>query len=192
MSFKVNQDGDAEINIKPKDLLSYTSGLMDAVSKLERKNKEKIFKFLVNLIENGGRNQTQAAVDAGFGSDDEAGRNVASVEATRLLADPKIWSIYDEILRLRFLSQNFVKLLQKEHIIMMYYRIAVDCEQKQPKQSLSALREIGLLCGYYGEDENDNEKLKDVLDALISNHSSITSYQSFSDSLEKVDKKTVN
>jgi hypothetical protein len=84
------------------------------------------------------------------------------------------------LLKRKFLSQQFVQMLQKEDIIMLYYQIAMQCVASQPKNSIACLKEIGMLCGFYEQKDSDTDALKAVLEALIANNDAIAQYKALS------------
>ncbi len=153
------------LTIKEQNLHAIVKDLMDKALAISRPNKEKICRFVVNLVENGGK-KADAAMAAGYGSKkDENGnersfddrRNIASSEAYRLLKNDAIFAVYEALLSHRFLSNIFVNHLKKEHLASVFYQAGMialeDClnSGKKITPAIAALREAGILAGFYDE-----------------------------------------
>ncbi len=125
---------------------------MQEAANLDRPNKEKICDFIINLSNNGGKQQ-QAALDAGYGnaSTDE-GRNVAGATAARLLRDVRISELYEKLKNLKFSSEIFTKSFTKDHIVAIYYQLGMKLVDKNPAKAIVAWKEAATLSGFY-EDE---------------------------------------
>ncbi|WP_299079087.1 hypothetical protein [uncultured Paraglaciecola sp.] len=158
------------LRIKEYDLHEIIKDLVDAALEIDRPNKEKICKFIVNLVDNGG-NKTMAAIDAGFGAKkgkdgkartlDER-KAVASTEGDRLLRNAAISSLYEKLLSHRFISTIFTKTFTKEHSANILYQIGMNTYETNPRQAIAAFKEASTLAGHYKDmdDSSDEEKQK--------------------------------
>lgn len=162
---------DKTIKIKEHDLHEIVKSLMDKAIAIDRPNKEKICNFIINLVENGGKRRV-AAYDAGYGTErdengnvrtDEERKNIAGVEATRLLRDDKILAVYEELRAHKFLARVFVRTLKKEHLISVLYQAGIKalCSEKYMKSGVAALKEVGILAGFYSD-----ESMREAADFL--------------------------
>ncbi len=140
----------SNISIKEMDLNVLTEELVNEALEIDRPDRERICNFVLNLATNGGR-RTQAALDAGYGSNDEAGKKVASSKAARLLENAGISSLYKKICAYKFRQNIFVKLIEKQHLTHMLYQLAISCQKNNPRASIGAIQEIGKLSGFYEE-----------------------------------------
>lgn len=145
-----------------QDLNKIIYEMVEEVISIDRPNKEKICNFVVNLVLNGG-NQTQAALDAGYSKES------ARQEASRLLTNDNIRSIYERMLSHRFISQIFRKTLSKEHLVNLCYQIAQRNFYSEKTQSVAvkAIEQICKIMGYYEPIETKNiQDYGDLLEQL--------------------------
>lgn len=184
------------LTIKEQDLHAIVKDLMDKALAISRPNKEKICKFVVNLVENGGH-KTKAALDAGYGEEKdrngqkqtlEQRKGIASTEAIRLLKSAEISAVYESLLSHRFLSQVFVKNLTKEHIISILYQAGLIglCSERNFKSGISALVEASKLAGF-----SDDDSRKDI-DRLIAAQEEIARASTILPSLVAQARKTLS
>lgn len=166
------------ITIKEQDLHAIVQDLMDKALAINRLNKEKICQFVVNLVENGGH-KTKAALDAGYGAkkdkdgkvrNDKERNHIACSEATQLLSNADISSVYETLLAHRFMSKIFVKNLTKEHLTSILYQAGLKGlnSERNFKSGISAIVEAAKLAGFYNEDsKKDSDDLDDKKEELI-------------------------
>ncbi len=144
--------------------------ILKAFGKIKSKQRGKIIKFLVNMILTGG-NQTQSALEAGFGNmrgtaeNDEKKRfQNAAAEATRLLKIPQVKEAYgllqedsyiDDVLRLMVRKDNLIKLLF-DHALFHFY--------SDKNTFKSDIELIARLSGYFDNEDPRlaNKELKGI------------------------------
>ena len=164
------------IRVKEHDLHVIIKDLIDKALEIDRPNKEKICRFIVNLVNNGG-NKSIAAMDAGLGGSEkdangnkrtfEQMRSAAATEANRLLKNAQILSVYEKLLAHRMTSIIFTQSMSKEHIINVLYQIGINSHDKNPRQAVAALKEAATLAGYYRENaQGDEENVLQKIDEL--------------------------
>lgn len=184
---------ESPITVKAENLQVLVEDMFKGTKVFERTRGKQICRMVFELVKNGG-NKTEAGMVAGLArSHDDDGnrrdeakrRQVAVVEVRKALAIPEVASIYERLLEHRTISELFVQALDKEHIIHVLYKTAMKAlEVDNFKQGVTALKEVGLLCGFY-----DQEVKKDVLELqerLEELADGVELMQSFKDSHDKL------
>ena len=163
---------------KVPDLLPVIYELVDAAHEIDSRDKDKVCKFVANLVANGG-NKTRAARAAGYGEakdkdgkkrSEESRDSIAAAKAQFLIKNDTIKNLYDKFYQQKFFSTILRKFLTKEHVLYlnyamfeMYYE-----DEKRANLAMAALQEIAKLEGFYApEKEFDEDKAKAMIEELI-------------------------
>lgn len=164
--------------IKEQDLHAIVKDLMDKALAVDRPNKEKICKFVVNLVENGG-NKSQAAYDAGYGPKkdgkgkirtEKERRYLAKGDGHRLLTNADISAVYETLLSHRFLSTIFVQNITKAHLVSVLYQAGINGlnSERNFKSGIAAIKEVASMLGYLSEDSRrDADRVVDAKDEVV-------------------------
>ena len=138
------------MKIKAHDLSELVHDMVSDAIETDSYQYERTCKFIINYATNGGH-QGRAARDAGF---PDAG---ADAQASKLLKNDKILSIVKRIKEYVFVADNFVNLLTKNHLIFLYYQMAMKYMEKAPSQAVNALKEVAQLAGFYEQKEGPQD-----------------------------------
>lgn len=134
--------------------------ILGAFREIRSKNRSMVIKFLLALSENGG-NQTQAALDAGYGGEEDGRsekdrRHMASVEAARLLGNVRIKKAHLLLCESNDITEIVNKVTNKERIVALLVDHALANFYTSPTAFKGDMELVAKLKGYMAEEDAGN------------------------------------